>query len=85
MSAYTMNYSEELWGTDARTFNPDRWLDGKGKSLDQHMSSFSKGVRSCIGQKLVPELKTLKTCDTFAHKWQSCFGGSHSRHGIHLP
>ena len=52
MSAYTMHRSPELWGKDATEFNPDRWLGEKGKSLDQHMVSFSKGLRSCIGQNL---------------------------------
>ncbi|KAF4334973.1 trichodiene oxygenase cytochrome P450 [Fusarium beomiforme] len=52
MSAYTMNFSKELWGDDAATFNPDRWLGPNGKSLDANMCSFSKGVRSCLGQNL---------------------------------
>ncbi|RGP81376.1 hypothetical protein FLONG3_520 [Fusarium longipes] len=52
MSAYTMNFSKELWGDDAATFNPDRWLGPGGKSLDTNMCSFSKGVRSCLGQNL---------------------------------
>ncbi|KAH7142873.1 cytochrome P450 [Dactylonectria estremocensis] len=52
MSAYTMNFSKELWGDDAATFNPDRWLGENGKSLDANMCSFSKGLRTCIGQNL---------------------------------
>ena len=59
MSAYTMHRSEELWGSDARAFNPDRWLGEKAKSLDQHMVSFSKGLRSCIGQNLAYAEATL--------------------------
>ncbi|KAK2035482.1 cytochrome P450 [Colletotrichum zoysiae] len=52
MSAYTMNFSKELWGDDAATFNPDRWLGERGKALDANMCSFSKGIRSCLGQNL---------------------------------
>ncbi|CAF3577128.1 unnamed protein product [Fusarium graminearum] len=52
MSAYTMNFSKELWGKDAAEFNPDRWLGEDGKSLDTNMCSFSKGLRSCLGQNL---------------------------------
>ncbi|PNP82140.1 hypothetical protein FNYG_04329 [Fusarium nygamai] len=52
MSAYTMNFSKELWGEDAHTFNPDRWLGAGGKALDTNMCSFSKGLRSCLGQNL---------------------------------
>uniref|UniRef100_A0A0D2XSL6 Trichodiene oxygenase n=1 Tax=Fusarium oxysporum (strain Fo5176) TaxID=660025 RepID=A0A0D2XSL6_FUSOF len=52
MSAYTMNFSEKLWGDDAAEFNPDRWLGEGRKSLDTNMCSFSKGLRSCLGQNL---------------------------------
>ncbi|PTD11921.1 Cytochrome P450 monooxygenase yanH [Fusarium culmorum] len=52
MSAYTMNFSKELWGKDAAEFNPDRWLGEDGKSLDTNMCSFSKGLRNCLGQNL---------------------------------
>lgn len=52
MSAYTMHFSEELWGDDARVFNPNRWLDESSKGLDAHLVTFSKGARSCIGQNL---------------------------------
>ncbi|OBS28430.1 hypothetical protein FPOA_02368 [Fusarium poae] len=52
MSAYTMNFSKELWGDDAADFKPDRWLGEGGKGLDTNMCSFSKGLRSCLGQNL---------------------------------
>lgn len=52
MSAYTMHYSEELWGSDAREFRPERWIGEEGKGLDAFFVPFSKGARSCIGQNL---------------------------------
>lgn len=52
ISAYTMHTSEEIWGPDARTFNPDRWLQPESKSLDQYLCTFSKGARMCIGQNV---------------------------------
>ncbi|KAE8373331.1 cytochrome P450 [Aspergillus bertholletiae] len=52
ISAYTMHYSEELWGPDARIFNPERWLRPESKTLDQYLCTFSKGVRMCIGQNI---------------------------------
>ena len=51
MSTYTMHTSEEIWGSDARSFNPDRWLSPEAKSLDQYLCTFSKGARMYIGQK----------------------------------
>jgi hypothetical protein len=53
MSAYTMHTSEEIWGPDARVFNPDRWLTPAAKSLEQYLCTFSKGARMCLGQKYV--------------------------------
>jgi cytochrome P450 len=52
MSAYAMHRNKELWGMDASTFNPDRWLRDDSKGLMNNMVSFSKGLRSCIGQNL---------------------------------
>lgn len=52
ISAYTMHRSEELWGSDALDFNPDRWLGEEGKHLESYLVTFSKGLRSCIGQNL---------------------------------
>jgi cytochrome P450 len=52
MSAYTMHFSEEIWGSNARHFEPERWLGEGAKGLDEHMVTFSKGARSCIGQPL---------------------------------
>lgn len=48
LSAYTMNYSEELWGPDVREFRPERWLV-KPCTLQHY--SFSRGRRQCLGQK----------------------------------
>lgn len=52
MSAYTMHNSEELWGSNARSFQPERWLGEDAKGLYEHMVTFSKGARNCVGQTL---------------------------------
>jgi cytochrome P450 len=52
MSAYTMHNSEELWGPNARHFQPERWLGEDAKGLDEHLVTFSKGARNCTGQTL---------------------------------
>ncbi|OLN85051.1 Benzoate 4-monooxygenase 1 [Colletotrichum chlorophyti] len=54
MSAYTMHTSVDIWGADARSFNPDRWLAPDAKRLEQYQVAFSKGSRMCIGQNLAP-------------------------------
>ena len=52
MGAYTMHNSEELWGPNARHFEPERWLGEDAKGLDENLVTFSKGARNCIGQTL---------------------------------
>ena len=52
MGAYTMHNSEELWGPNARRFEPERWLGEDAKGLDENLVTFSKGARNCIGQTL---------------------------------
>jgi len=52
MSAYSVHFNEEIWGTDAREFRPERWLTDDAKHLEKSMVSFSKGARQCIGINL---------------------------------
>ena len=54
--AWSINKSIALWGADALTFNPDRWM-GPGKAGNGGAESnfafmtFLHGPRSCIGQQ----------------------------------
>ncbi|KAF5649860.1 cytochrome p450 [Fusarium sp. NRRL 25303] len=64
MSAYTMNTDPQIWGQDAHSFNPARWLGPNAKELETHMCTFSKGARQCIGinlgqKKEAEQLSTL--------------------------
>lgn len=52
MSAYTVHFDEDIWGKDAKTFNPDRWQAGNAKELDRYLVTFSKGARQCLGINL---------------------------------
>lgn len=59
-----LQQSEEIWGSDAATFNPDRWEDLPQEVLDAKLPSqtlaFIAGNRSCVGQRMaVMELKVL--------------------------
>lgn len=54
--AWAVNTSTELWGPDAATFNPDRWIEGPrahsgGADRIYSFLTFLHGPRSCIGQK----------------------------------
>ncbi|KAK7462424.1 hypothetical protein VKT23_008022 [Stygiomarasmius scandens] len=57
ISVAAYNRTKELFGNDAHTFNPDRWLNQNqklsqrmaGLNLYANLATFSAGVRSCIG------------------------------------
>ncbi|KAL1631249.1 hypothetical protein SLS54_000008 [Diplodia seriata] len=59
MSAYTMHYCTDVWGPDAKEFNPDRWLGGKAAGMETYFATFSKGARSCIGMNVAQAEVTM--------------------------
>ncbi|KUL84958.1 hypothetical protein ZTR_07909 [Talaromyces verruculosus] len=52
MSAWSVHYSEDIWGPDAREFRPERWLVEDSKRLERYLVTFSKGARICLGINL---------------------------------
>ncbi|KAF8887769.1 cytochrome P450 [Infundibulicybe gibba] len=61
-----LNFSEEIWGSDAREFNPDRWtnLPEKARSPTHpglgNVMTFGFGPHSCLGHKFtVAEMKVF--------------------------
>ncbi|KAF5346231.1 hypothetical protein D9758_011315 [Tetrapyrgos nigripes] len=57
ISVAAYNRTKEIFGEDAHSFNPDRWLNSNqktgqripGLNLYANLATFSAGVRSCIG------------------------------------
>lgn len=51
---WAINQSKQLWGEDAREFNPERWLVGEQKATggadNLAFSTFGTGIRGCIGR-----------------------------------
>jgi cytochrome P450 len=54
-SPYAMGRSEELWGSDAKEFKPERMLNEEGKGLEPSQykyTTFNSGPRLCLGKGL---------------------------------
>lgn len=62
-----IQYDKDVFGADAESFRPERWLDGEGKDvarMERTMMVFGAGGRTCIGKnislseiyKLIPHL-----------------------------
>ncbi|KAL5512215.1 hypothetical protein ACEPAG_3500 [Sanghuangporus baumii] len=63
-----INRSEEVWGPDAKEFNPERWMDNesgltsKAKEVQgyHHILSFIDGPRTCLGRAFaIAEFKSV--------------------------
>ncbi|KAJ5890297.1 Cytochrome P450 E-class CYP52 [Penicillium tannophilum] len=47
-STYVLHRRKDIWGEDAETFNPDRWI---GRKVTWEYIPFNGGPRTCIGQQ----------------------------------
>jgi cytochrome P450 len=48
---WTMGRLEDIWGSDAKTFSPERWLT-MDKPSPYKWPAFHAGPRSCLGQRM---------------------------------
>lgn len=57
---FAIQRDPDIWGPDANTFNPDRWLHKDIQNLAPSLLVFWNGIRNCIGQRFaVLEIKTF--------------------------
>ncbi|KAL4902025.1 hypothetical protein BDW74DRAFT_181183 [Aspergillus multicolor] len=59
ISAAAVHSDPSIWGSDARSFKPERWLQGDAKQLEKYLVTFSKGARQCLGINLAYAELTL--------------------------
>ncbi|KAH8592880.1 cytochrome P450 [Bisporella sp. PMI_857] len=52
LNTFSMNLSTDVWGPDARVFNPDRWIEGDTLEMTKKFLPFSGGIGVCVGQNL---------------------------------
>lgn len=52
MNAAVVGYDKEIFGPDASSFRPARWLDGDATKMDKCMLVFGAGTRTCIGKNV---------------------------------
>lgn len=63
-SAWALHREPSIWGSDAESFRPERWLDKESEGMKRYFFTFGGGSRTCIGrniswleiEKLVPTL-----------------------------
>ena len=57
-----VHYDREVFGCDADTFNPDRWIEGDAVQMNKAMLHFGAGPHTCIGKNVRPGF-----CTEYAH------------------
>ena len=65
-----MHRDTSIWGADAPTFNPDRWLKVSKEEyahLESHLVTFSKGTRQCIARTMARAEITMTLAWLFSH------------------
>ncbi|KAK7941445.1 uncharacterized protein PG986_013832 [Apiospora aurea] len=65
---WVIHLSKEIWGEDAREFNPDRWMGDDVARLEKHFIPFSLGYGSCPGQNL-GRIELSKLCATLIRSY----------------
>ena len=58
-----VQYDKDIFGPDAETFNPNRWIEGDAVRMDKTMIQFGAGPRTCIGKNA----STSLLCLSFSH------------------
>jgi cytochrome P450 len=87
-SCYGMHHSKKIFGEDADTFRPERWLEAQGDQLSEMTSTvdlvFHYGKTQCLGKqvaftelnKVFVEASTLFYRIALTNPSLSCFGDS---------
>ena len=60
-----MNVDSAVWGNDAETFRPERWLEKGGgeEELGQKIMTFGDGPKVCLGRLFaLAEMKVRHKC-----------------------
>ena len=64
MNAAVVQYDKNVFGEDADTFNPDRWIEGDAVRMEKTMLQFGAGTHTCIGKNV--------SCGSMWRFWRSC-------------
>jgi cytochrome P450 len=52
VNAFVLHFNQDIFGKDADSWNPDRWLQPGGENMDRYMLHFGAGPRTCAGKNV---------------------------------
>ncbi|KAK3986012.1 benzoate 4-monooxygenase cytochrome P450 [Cladorrhinum sp. PSN332] len=68
INVWVIHHSKEIWGPDAREFDPDRWLTEDAARLDKWFIPWGLGYASCPGQHIA-KIELSKICATLVRDY----------------
>lgn len=68
VNIWVIHYSKEIWGPDAREFNPDRWFGEDAARLEKYFIPWGMGYASCPGQNIA-KIELSKICATLVRDY----------------
>ncbi|UPX09407.1 uncharacterized protein EKO05_0000097 [Ascochyta rabiei] len=76
-NAWVLHYSKDIYGDDAASYKPERWLEPKGTNdlRETMMFAFGAGSRACIG-KNISLLEMTKLLPQIVRKFDFVFDNS---------
>jgi cytochrome P450 len=53
-NAHVIHHDKRVFGDDADSFNPERWLqsDSRNKEMEKYLITFGAGTRTCVGKNI---------------------------------
>ena len=77
--------STEIWGHDAETFRPERWLERAAYPSSFEFSAFHAGNRECLGKRLaVAEMTTFVSTFLRGFDFELAVDASEVRYDVQL-
>ncbi|KAL3481341.1 cytochrome P450 [Aspergillus californicus] len=52
VNPWVIHYCKDLFGPDAKEYNPDRWIGPQAKAIEKYFVPFGAGYNSCPGRNL---------------------------------
>ena len=61
-----IHFDKSVFGDDADTFRPERWIEGDASNMDRYIMQFGMGNRTCLGKNVSLQPLRLPTALLFS-------------------
>jgi len=84
-NSYAQGRCTDLWGADAATFRPERWLERAGPPSSYEFVAFHAGPRECLGRRLAGvEMTMFMASSVRAFDFRLAVAPTEIKYDVHL-